>query len=135
MGAKEVGWGLNQWEKKYGRPRIICANASSINQSEHVKIWCKQRGVQIEFSPPYHHGSIGVVERFNQTLLNRFRRMWAEVPGNFAQMVRKVVGIYNDTPINRKLGTPNEVRKGGPIVWRNVLNMMRRNRTKANRLT
>ena len=57
-----------------------------------LKAWCKEKGVLQEFPPPYHHASIGFVEHFNQTLLNRVRRMWVDSPKLFAEKVRKSSG-------------------------------------------
>ena len=46
-----------------------------------------------EYSPHYHHVSIGFVERFIQTLLNCLPQMWAEEPKYFAKAVKQ----HNDT--------------------------------------
>ena len=63
-----------------GTPSVLCSDVCKAMQSRELQRWCMQEGVTQEYSPPYHHASIGFVERFNQTLLNRLHRMWAEEP-------------------------------------------------------
>ena len=96
-----------------------------------------------EYSPPYHHASIGFVERFNQTLLNRLRRMWAEEPKYFAKIVERAVGIYNNTPLSSLdesretpssfvFGSPNQLWKSSQAVWDQLREHTRQQRAKAN---
>ena len=63
--AQAIGDGLNRWEKQYGRPKVICSDAAQTNRSRMLKEWGDRRGVKLEFSPPFHHASLGFVERFN----------------------------------------------------------------------
>ena len=135
MGAKEVGKGLNKWVAMHGRLEVICADASKTNQSEQVRQWCQRRGVGIEYSPPYHHESIGFVERFNQTLLNRFRRMWADSPRDFPRLVREAVRLYNETPLDVGWGSPIDIWKGGERVWEWMLARLRWQHRQANHRT
>ena len=58
-GAKEIGEGLNLWERKYGRPELICCDAVQANRSKAIREWGDKRGAQLEFSPPFHHASLG----------------------------------------------------------------------------
>ena len=99
-----------------------------------------------EYSLPYHHSSIGFVERFNQTLLNRLRRMWAEKPRYFARMVERAVEIYNDTPLSSSeescetsssfvFGLPNQLWGSSPVVLDRLHQHARRQREKANHRT
>lgn len=78
-GSREIILGLDQWVRDRGVPRVLCVDFAQATRSHELKKWCQERGITQEFSPPYHHSSIGFVECFNQTLLNRLRRMWQEV--------------------------------------------------------
>ena len=100
-------------------------------------------GVTQEYSPPYHHASIGFVERFNQTLLNRLQCMWAENPRYFAKIVENAVKIYNDTPLSSPeesketpksfvFGSPNQLCKGSRVVWAWLREYAQQQRARAN---
>ena len=106
-GGKEIVGGLRKWVQTQGTPSVLCSDVCKATQSKELQQWCTQMGVTQEYSPPYHHASIGFVERFNQTLLNRLRCMWAENPRYFAKVVENAVEIYNDTP----LSSPKERRR------------------------
>ena len=44
-GAREIGEGLNRWEKLHGRPETICSDAAQANRSKVVQEWGERRGV------------------------------------------------------------------------------------------
>ena len=101
-GAREVGEGLNRWERQHGHPRVVCSDAAHANRSKAIQEWGRMRDVKLEVSPPFHHASLGLVERFNQTLLHRIRKMWLEEKKDFKGIVRRAVRVYNETPLSRK---------------------------------
>ena len=136
MGSEKMG-------ANTGAPSVLCSDVCKATQSKELQRWCAQEGVTQEYSPPYHHASIGFVERFNQTLLNRLRRMWAEDPRYFAKTVERAVEIYNDTPLSSPdesketpssfvFGSPNQLWKGSRTVWAWLREYTRRQRAKAN---
>ena len=127
-GGADIVRGLKKWTATQGTPSILCSDVCKATQSKELRRWCVQEGVTQEYSPPYHHASIGFVERFNQTLLNRLRRMWAEEPRYFAKTVEQAVGIYNDTPLSSSeesketpssfvFGSPNQLWNSSPVAW------------------
>ena len=104
--------------QEHGTPSILCSDVCKATQYKELEKWCAQEGVTQEYSPPYHHASIGFVERFNQTLLNRLRRMWAEEPKYFARTVERAVNIYNETPLS-SLVESKETPKSFVLGWPN----------------
>ena len=145
-GGAEIVGGLKRWVQGKGVPSVICSDVCKATQSKELRRWCVEAGVKQEYSPPYHHASIGFVERFNQTLLNRLRRMWAESPKYFARMVERAVDIYNDTPISSPeecrqtrssfvFGSPNQLWASSPAVWRRLHEHACQQRVKANHRT
>ena len=135
------GW--KKWVQIQGTPSILCSDVCKATQSNELRRWCEKEGVKQEYSPPYHHSSIGFVERFNQTLLNRLRRMWAEEPRYFAKIVERVVEIYNSMPLSSPedsksttssfvFGSPNQLWNGSRVVWDRLREHTRRQRAKAN---
>ena len=72
--------------------------------------------------------------------------MRAEDPRNFADIVRRAVEIYNETPMSSKevcrrtlksltFGSPNQLWASSPAVWRRLHEYARRQRDEANRCT
>ena len=130
-GGAEVVGGLKRWVQGKGVPLVICSDVCKATRSKELQRWCIEAGVKQEYSPPYHHASIGFVESFNQTLLNRLRRMWAKSPKCFARVVERTVDIYNDTPISSPeecqqtrssfvFGSPNQLWVSSPTVWQRL---------------
>ena len=72
-GGADIVRGLEKWVATQGVPSIVCSDVCKATQSKELQGWCGRRGLTQEYSPPYHHASIGFVERFNQTLLNHLR--------------------------------------------------------------
>ena len=70
-GGVEIVGGLKRWVQGKGVPSVICSDVCKATRSKELQRWCIEAGVKQKYSPPYHHASIGFVERFNQTLLNR----------------------------------------------------------------
>ena len=79
-GGKEIIEGLWRWTRTRGTPSMICVDVCQATQLKELQQCCANKGVTLEYSPPYHHASLGFVERFRQTLLNQLRKIWAEHP-------------------------------------------------------
>ena len=129
VGGADIVQGLKKWAQTQGAPSVLCSDVCKTTQSKELQRWCVQEGVIQEYSPPYHHSSIGFVKRFNQTLLNRLRRMWAEEPKYFAKIVERAVEIYNDTPLSSPeesketpssflFGSPNQLWSNSWTMWK-----------------
>ncbi|KAI4293213.1 hypothetical protein PAPHI01_2487 [Pancytospora philotis] len=52
--------------------RVLTDNGTEFRNAE-VKEWAKRAGVHWEYSSPYHHETVGLVERTNQTLWNKVK--------------------------------------------------------------
>ena len=124
--------GLEHWVKSKWCPRVLCADSAQATRSQELKVWCRGKNILQEFSPPYHHASIGFVERFNQTLLNRLRRMWAESPKYFSAKVEQAVDVYNHTPRSREIGCPENLWRASEDTWGLLLGKQKEERQKAN---
>ena len=132
IGAREVGEGLNRWERQHGRLRVVCSDTVQANRSKAIQEWGRMRDVKLEVSPPFHHASLGLVERFNQTLLHQIRKMWLEEGKDFKGIVRCAVQVYNETPLSRRLGSPMRLWGAGRAVWNQLIEHSHSQREKAN---
>ena len=73
--GRNVVKGLNEWVKYKGPiKRIVTDNAPYII-SEEMKEWCEENHVTHIPIAPHRHQSIGLVERYQQTLIDRLRRI------------------------------------------------------------
>ena len=107
---------------------MLCADVAQATRSSELKTWCKERGIIQEFLPPYYHASIGFMERFNQTLPNRVRRMWVESPKLFVEKVEIAVAIYNHTPRSREVGSPTSLWYTPKETWEYLVKDQREER-------
>ena len=80
---------LEEWVETRGKPLVMYVDISQATQSKELQSVCASKGVVHQYSHPDHHTSLGFVEWFNQTLLNRLRKMWREYLRKFARVVRK----------------------------------------------
>ena len=67
--------GIGKWIESYGHPRRILSDRGAAFQSAKFRQWAADLGVQIILTAPHAHHSNGLCERFQQTLINRLRRM------------------------------------------------------------
>jgi len=66
---------LEKWTKSRGPFKRLVSDGASYNQSARVRDWCQQQGAEQIFSPPHSHKSLGLVERYQRTLVDRVRKM------------------------------------------------------------
>ena len=67
--------GIGKWIERYGYPSRILSDRGAAFQSAKFRQWAADLGVQIILTAPHAHHSNGLCERFQQTLINRLRRM------------------------------------------------------------
>ena len=66
----------------------------------------------------YSHKSNGIVERYNQTLIGRIRRMMShEGHKDWSKVLWKAATIINDTPHSVIKETPKKVWEGSKELW------------------
>ena len=67
--------GIGKWIERYGHSSRILSDRGAAFQSAKFRQWAADLGVQIILTVPHAHHSNGLCERFQQTLINRLRRM------------------------------------------------------------
>ena len=80
--SRRVIEGLTKWSDTYGQPERLLCDPASYHKSKLLKKWCSDRNIKLLHNAPGAHKSNGLVERLNQTLVGRIRRIYAK--GNYA---------------------------------------------------
>ena len=108
-GSQNVITGLQRWTSRYGPiSRIVSDNAAYFT-SDELKRWCEQKGIEQLFIAPHRHESVGLVERFQQTLVDRLRKMVLDQGGSWGDHLEDAVRLINQT-VNRVTGfSPQEL--------------------------
>jgi transposase InsO family protein len=73
MDAKNVIFQLNQLIHRVGWPRRIRCDGGAHFNNSWLKGWCRQNGVQLDVSLPYHPQAQGVAERRNSSISHLLR--------------------------------------------------------------
>jgi len=74
---KSAQKGIQQWIDQYGRPERILCDRASYFQSSKFQQWASEHGFVVVLTAPHAHHSNGLLERYNQSLIGRIRRMLA----------------------------------------------------------
>jgi transposase InsO family protein len=102
----------NQLRKKLRR--IRCDNGGEYTSTAFRSL-CRERGIVVEYSPPYSPQSNGAAERINRTLQDRVRCMLvhAQLPQSFwGEALRAAAFLLNRSPTRALVGaaaTPHGV--------------------------
>jgi len=86
---------LEEWIQRRGQFSTLVSDGASYNQSRLVQAWCGQVGVEQIFSPPHSHKSLGLVERYHRTLLDRLRKMTLHRGGSWSDHLQSAVTELN----------------------------------------
>ena len=125
--------GLNKWISLYGKPRRLICDPASYNRSVELKTWLSAHNIEVIWSPPGSHKSNGLVERFNQTLIGRIRRLLMEDRfTSWEQTLPEALQAIRTTCNSTINYTPEAVWQGDSTIWKNVRANMEKARNLAN---
>ena len=96
-GADEVAQNLLQIIGDWGPPKIFMSDQGKEFDNEIVNKLTKLTGTEMRFATPYHHQSIGKVERLNQTIANSLRKMLNGSLQHWDTILPLVTHYYNVT--------------------------------------
>lgn len=91
--------------------KISCDNGKEYS-SKQLKIWCKNKGIFINYTLPYTPQLNGKAERLNRTLIEKVRAMILGAEGNkelWGEAVRAAVYLHNRSPIKTNAQTAYEI--------------------------
>lgn len=117
--------GLEKWKSRCGVPKsVVCDNASYCH-SNRLQAWCVEHKVNMVMTAPYSHKSNGMVERANQTLIGRIRRLLAERGSrDWPVVITTALGAMNTTPHGLTQMTPESAWSAGATEWKRIRERM-----------
>lgn len=86
---------LQRWIEKQGVPHRILSDRGSAFISKEFKKVCHENNIDIIHTPPYSHKSAGTVEKYNQSLIGRLRRIWYARRGDWTDVLDECVTEIN----------------------------------------
>jgi hypothetical protein len=89
--------------KKFGCPKVILTDNGKEFTGEECKKLATQYGIEWKFASPYHHKTTGLVERTNQTLWNKIRKISNFGAIEWESIVKKAILAVNIS-LQRSIG-------------------------------
>lgn len=97
----------SQWLAEYGRPTSITTDFGLQYVSEKVKIKCKQSGMTLTFSSPYHHQANSLAEREIGNCKSSLTKAMESEECPFTAL-----WMFRTTPLDRQLPSPYQLLFG-----------------------
>ena len=131
--SQTVITGLELWTTHYGRPARLLCDPASYHKSRCLRQWCMAKNIQLVHTAPGSHKSTGLVERLNQTLIGRIRRILAEGRHHsWVDTLPEALHAVRTTPNSITRMTPLALWRAGPPEWSKALQNMATARRLAN---
>lgn len=128
---KSAQRGIQKWIDEYGRPERILCDRASYFQSSKFQQWAAEHGFVVVLTAPHAHHSNGLLERYNQSLIGRIRRMLASGKRrNWKEVLPEAVLVLNRVPHTVTGFSPQRLMLGRDVrdgtVPEDVLNQERK---------
>ena len=96
--SQNVIRGLQDWIFRYGLIKRIVSDNAAYFTSDEMKEWCAKKDIEQIFIAPYKHESNGLIERYNQTIEDRLRKMTFDQGGSWSDHLDAAVDLINSAP-------------------------------------
>ena len=103
---------LGKWRALHGPFSVLVLDNATYNSSVAVVHKGQEWGFELIYPPPYRHEAMGLVERFNYTIVDRLRKMSFVLGRNWVDMMGKAVEVYNSTWHDVIKATPHQIWAG-----------------------
>ena len=87
--------GLEGWIDRFGKFKVMVTDNASYYTSNELQKWCEARQIMQVFSAPYRHQSVGLVERYHKTLIDRIRKLRLTHGGSWSDYLESAVDAMN----------------------------------------
>ena len=74
--------------------------------------WCEAHEVEYKYIAPYRHQSIGMVEWYHQTLINRIRELEFLAGGSWTDYINQAVDLINEATHSVTKFSPQDLWNG-----------------------
>ena len=99
---------------KHGAPQKIYSDNGLEFNNETIKNLCKNYGIEMIFNSPGHHNSIGAVERVNQTVFNKLKKLCNFGEDNWDIHLKQAT-LATNISFNRSINTSPYILKYGML--------------------
>lgn len=95
---------------KGGKPTALLTDNGQEFTSKKVQDLCRRTEIELRHDSPYNPTTQGCIERFNQTLMGKLRKLTDFGKKSWRKALDRATQAYNNS-MNRAIGcTPNELR-------------------------
>ena len=112
---------LQEWVTLHGPFKVLVLDNASYNSGLAVIRKSQEWGFECIYPPPYRHEAMGLVERFNATIVDRTRKLALSQGRNWVDMLGRAVEAYNTTWHDVVQAVPNILWQGTEEQWRAAL--------------
>ena len=107
--SRNVIKGIQDWMFWHGSMARLVSDNAAYFSSEELRLWCAGKGIEQVFIAPHRHESVGLVERYQQTLVDRLRKMTLDQGGSWSDHLKEAVDLVNEV-VNQTTGfSPKEL--------------------------
>ena len=103
---------FQHWIQKNGPFTVLVTDNAAYYASEEMARWCESKEVAHKFIAPYRHQSVGLVERYHQTLINRIRKLKFLGGGSWTDYIDEAVKLVNEAVHSVTKASPLELWHG-----------------------
>ena len=103
---------LEGWIDKFGKFSVMVTDNAPYYSSDELRKWCEARRIQQVFSAPYRHQSVGLVERYHKTLIDRIRKLRLTHGGSWSDYLDQAVAAMNTAVHSTTEFSPEELWMG-----------------------
>ncbi len=93
--AESVGSKLDMVVEAYGAPRLLLAGNAREFCSEKLKAWCRENGIRLVHSTPYHPQGNAISERMHQTMKAVLTTFCKGQPTMWPRYIKKCQKVLN----------------------------------------
>ena len=87
---------LRRWIRHHGQIHVLMTDNAAYYTSAELAEWCGENRIEHGFIAPYRHQSVGIVERYHQTLIDRIRKLRFINGGSWTDYLEDAVKALNE---------------------------------------